>query len=48
MAASLLHDKLEDTETTLEEIQFEFRKDISDLVVELTSDPDEIKRLEKE
>lgn len=45
--AALLHDTLEDTDTTYEEIKSEFNKKIADLVVELTNDELKIKDLGK-
>ena len=37
-AAALLHDTVEDTETTYEELWVEFGKDVADLVQEVTKD----------
>ena len=36
LCAALLHDTIEDTETTPEELECEFGRDIADIVVELT------------
>ena len=44
LAAALLHDTVEDTETTFEELETEFGHEISKLVAELTDD----KKLSKE
>ena len=44
---ALLHDTIEDTDTTYEEIKKEFGKEIADLVQELTSDKDKIKEIGK-
>lgn len=38
LSASLLHDTIEDTETTYEELVAEFNKRIADLVMEVTHD----------
>lgn len=38
--AALLHDTLEDTDTTYEELLRNFNRDIADLVLELTKDED--------
>lgn len=38
LAAALLHDTLEDTETTYEELVKEFNQDVADLVNEVTHD----------
>lgn len=38
IAAGLLHDTLEDTDTTYEELEREFNKDIADLVNEVTQE----------
>lgn len=38
LAAACLHDTLEDTETTYEELVYEFGQDIADLVKEVTKD----------
>jgi len=40
IASAYLHDILEDTESTYEEIVREFNRDIADIVAELTSDED--------
>jgi (p)ppGpp synthase/HD superfamily hydrolase len=45
--ASYLHDTIEDTDTTYEEIQELFGNLVADLVLEVTSDKSEIKRLSK-
>ena len=45
--AAYLHDTIEDTETTFEEIKEKFGKRIADLVQELTSDKNKIKRIGK-
>jgi len=45
--AALLHDTLEDTDATYDEILELFGKSVADLVLELTSDPLEIKRIGK-
>ena len=47
LCAALLHDTLEDTDTTIEEIKDIFGEFVSNLVVELTSDPNEIKNIGK-
>lgn len=41
LCAGILHDTLEDTETTYEELIREFNKEIADLVLELTFQVDE-------
>jgi (p)ppGpp synthase/HD superfamily hydrolase len=46
--ASLLHDTLEDTDTNFVEIATKFSPMVAGLVLELTSDTDEIDRLKKE
>jgi len=46
--ASLLHDTLEDTNTTFEEIEKNFGKEAANLVLELTSSFDEVKKVGKE
>jgi guanosine-3',5'-bis(diphosphate) 3'-pyrophosphohydrolase len=38
ICSALLHDTVEDTETTAEELAIEFGKDISDIVMEVTDD----------
>ena len=43
LRAALLHDTVEDTQTTLEELEREFGKDVAELVAEVTDD----KRLPK-
>jgi len=48
LAAGLLHDTIEDTETTYEDIKLKFNQKIADLVLELTSDRDQIRLLGKE
>lgn len=48
IAASLLHDTLEDTDATFEEIEAVYGRNIADLVEELTNDPIEKKALGKE
>ncbi len=40
LCAGLLHDVIEDTETTYEELVHEFNKEIADLVMELTYEGD--------
>lgn len=47
IAAALLHDTLEDTKTTFEELKTEFGDKVAVLVRELTSLKDDIKRLGK-
>lgn len=47
MAAALLHDTLEDTETDFIELATEFSPMVADLVLELTSDIKEIARIGK-
>jgi len=47
MAACLLHDTVEDTDTTIEELAREFTPLVAQLVAELTSDPEEIKEIGK-
>lgn len=47
MVAAILHDTLEDTETNFIEISTEFTPLVASLVLELTSDIDEIKRVGK-
>lgn len=47
MAAAVLHDTLEDTETTFEEIAKEFSPLVASLVYELTSDPKQIEEIGK-
>lgn len=44
IAASMLHDTLEDTDTTIEELEEHFPAIVVSLVKELTSNTDEIKR----
>lgn len=45
IAACYLHDCLEDTDTTYEEIEKEFGKVVANLVLELTSDESKIKEI---
>ena len=45
--AALLHDTVEDTQTTLDEIEALFGQLAASLVAELTSDPEKIKQLGK-
>jgi (p)ppGpp synthase/HD superfamily hydrolase len=47
LVAALLHDTLEDTNATIEEIQKHFGSLVSGIVYELTNDENEIKRLGK-
>lgn len=47
ICASLLHDTLEDTDTTFEEIAKEFGPLVANIVYELTSDKDEIEKIGK-
>ena len=47
IVASILHDTLEDTKTTIQELSNEFSPMIAGLVVELTSDDEQIKLLGK-
>ena len=47
ICAALLHDTVEDTKTSYEEILKEFSIDVAQLVFELTSDPAEIKKVGK-
>ena len=47
LCASLLHDVLEDTETTYMDLVIDYGKDIADLVLEVTNDPIEIQKLGK-
>jgi len=47
VSASKLHDTLEDTNTTVDELTSNFGSLVSSLVVELTSDKEEIKKLGK-
>lgn len=47
MTACLLHDTLEDTDTTFEELATEFTPLVATLVFDLTSDPDEIEKMGK-
>lgn len=45
--AGILHDTLENTDTTYEELVREFGVEVADLVLELTSDKKEIRRIQK-
>ncbi len=45
--AALLHDVLEDTETSYEELVNEFGKTVADLVLAVTSDKEEIRKVGK-
>ena len=47
MCACLLHDTLEDTDTTFVELATEFNPMVASLVLDLTSDPEEIKKIGK-
>ncbi|MHA1143577.1 MAG: HD domain-containing protein [Candidatus Helarchaeota archaeon] len=47
LSAALLHDTIEDTSTTYDEILVQFGRDIADLVRELTNDKREIKKIGK-
>lgn len=47
MVAAILHDTLEDTETNFIEISTEFTPLVASLVLELTSDTDEMKKIGK-
>jgi len=47
LVASFLHDTLEDTKTTYNEIKNEFNKEVADLVIQLTSDKKEIEKVGK-
>lgn len=47
MCAAVLHDTLEDTDTNFDELQKEFSPLIASLVLELTSDPEQIKEIGK-
>ena len=47
IAAAYLHDTLEDTETTVRELESHFGTAVAALVTELTNDPEAIKRLGK-
>ncbi len=47
IVASILHDTLEDTETTFEELALEFTPLVASLVLELTNDPEQIKLVGK-
>jgi len=47
LASCLLHDTLEDTETNFVELATEFTPLVATLVLELTSDPEEIKQVGK-
>lgn len=48
IAACLLHDTLEDTDLTPEEMEKEFGPDVAQIVQEVTNEPGEVKRLGKE
>ena len=39
LAAALLHDTLEDTQTTVQELQGEFGEEIASIVLEVTDEP---------
>lgn len=47
LAAAILHDTIEDTETTYTEIETQFGAKVADLVVELTSDKEEKNKVGK-
>jgi (p)ppGpp synthase/HD superfamily hydrolase len=47
LAACMLHDTLEDTDTSFEELSTEFTPLVASLVLELTSDPREVETLGK-
>ena len=47
VAAAILHDTLEDTETTFKELSRKFSPLIASLVLELTSDKDQIQKIGK-
>jgi (p)ppGpp synthase/HD superfamily hydrolase len=47
LVASFLHDTLEDTKTTYNEIKKEFNAEVADLVKQLTSDQKEIEKMGK-
>jgi guanosine-3',5'-bis(diphosphate) 3'-pyrophosphohydrolase len=47
LCASLLHDVVEDSDVTIEEIEKEFGKFVSEIVFELTTNKEECKRLGK-
>lgn len=47
LSAAILHDTIEDTNTTFDEINTKFGRDIADIVKSLTNDPEEIKRIGK-
>lgn len=47
VSAAILHDTLEDTETNFDEIDVEFTPLVASLVLELTSDQEEVKRVGK-
>ncbi len=48
LAAAYLHDTLEDTDTTYDELKYNFNKEIADLVQELTSDKKQYKNNKNE
>lgn len=47
LAASFLHDTIEDTDATYDEIAAEFGPDVARMVMDVTSDTKELKRLGK-
>ena len=47
LAAALLHDTIEDTNATIEDIKLEFNDNIANMVWGLTSDKDQIKKIGK-
>ena len=47
LAAAYLHDTLEDTNTTYTELIYNFNDDVANLVVELTNDEEELKKVGK-
>jgi (p)ppGpp synthase/HD superfamily hydrolase len=47
IVAAILHDTLEDTETTFSELTAEFSPLVASLVLELTNDPEQIKEIGK-
>lgn len=48
LVAAILHDTVEDTETTLEELEAEFGKEVSGIVAEVTDDKSLAKAVRKE
>ena len=48
MIAALLHDTLEDTDTTYEELKDKFGEEVADIVKAVTNDKEEKKRLGKD